>query len=187
MDNSAELVFLPANKLETGTIYIVFCAYGHMPEVSYGAMECDNNGNWINAPTCVKEPTMSTAEPTPINQCTASLLVDNAASIIFIPANNTETGTAFVVFCKPGYDPKKEFGTMECNEEGVWTNVPVCSQSTIYQRTTALPDPSEVQTTDAIQYETTTTEFIFSESDQGNLYSCEKHSVTNLEQRKPYK
>ncbi len=173
MDNSDEVEFIPANRLETGTVYIVFCASGHTPKAAHGVMECDENGNWINAPSCDKEPIMSTAQPSSINKCTASLLVENAASVTFIPAGDHKTGTAFVVFCKPGYDPEKASGAMECNEEGVWTNAPVCSQSTSYHKTTTQPDSSELQTTDAIQYETTTTEFIFTESDEGNLYSCD--------------
>ncbi len=184
MDNSDEVVFIPENRLETGTIYIVFCASGHAPKAAYGEMECDENGYWINSPKCIKQPTVTTAEPTSINNCTDSLSVENSESVTFIPPNDHQTGTVFIVFCKPGFDPERAFGAMECNEEGDWTNVPVCSQSTSYQETTTQPDPSELQTTGAIQYETTTTEFIFTESDKGNLYSCDITSNDSFRKKK---
>ncbi len=173
MPNSAEVVFLPADNLQAGTIFIVFCAAGYNPKVMYGTMNCNENGLWVNSPQCIKGPTITTAEPIVLNYCTASLTIENSASIVFIPANDIKTGTAFLMFCKYGYGPKMQFGTMKCSSEGLWDNAPICSKSSMYEKTTNILSPSDsettsrVQTSQIVEHETTTTDFVSSEQEEG--------------------
>ncbi len=181
--NSAEVVFLPADNLQTGTIFIVFCAAGYIPKVIYGTMDCNENGHWVNSPECIKGLTMTTAEPIVLNYCT-SLTIENSASIIFIPANDIKTGTAFLVFCKYGYGPKMTFGTMKCSSEGLWDNAPICSRSSMYETTTKILNSydletiSRVETTKIVEHGTTTTDFVSSEQQEG------KHCFLNMKKQK---
>ena len=173
------MIFLPKHTLETGTVFILFCESGYLPEVTYGYMNCGKQGYWLNSPTCTKAPILTTTKPIPIYPCTASLTIDDSASTLFIPVNDIKTGTTFVVFCKYGYGPKMAFGTMKCSKEGLWENAPVCSRSSMYETTTKKLYPSRIQTTQLIDHETTTREFVASEQDEGKhpfVPKCTKFS-----------
>ena len=166
VENSAKVEFLPDNKtVESGTVFIVICAPGYLPEVTYGIIACNKDGIWVNIPICQRQPTMTTAEPKPINRCTASLNIDNSDSVTFVPDNELKTGTTFVVFCKPGNIP--EIGTMQCDEEGFWLNSPVCPK----RMTTKPLPPALLHTTGAALHSTTTTDSISGDSDNGEFMS----------------
>ncbi len=171
--NSAEVVFMPADKLETGTVFIVFCQAGYLADITYGTMSCNKEGIWDNAPMCNKKPLMTTATPKPIYHCTTSIKVDNAASVTFIPENEPKSGTAFVAFCKSGYYPVKVFGIMQCNEEGFWINAPEC---TVKMTTKLMP-----HSTEPTYPTTTTTDSISGDSDDGKLYivACQRGGVSD--------
>ena len=99
-----------------------------------------------------------------VNLCTASVGVNNSASVTFFPPMELQTGTVDIVFCLPGYLPPSSYGTMICDGNGLWQNAPTCmeEETTTQETTTTAPTMSDMtptmseQTTNLIPREDTT-------------------------------
>ncbi len=82
VNNSASVTFFPPSELQTGTGFVVFCDPGHLPKTTYGMMICDENGAWVNSPTCLQEE-ITTSQET-VQTINAVTTPDHTSDIVTI-------------------------------------------------------------------------------------------------------
>ncbi len=98
-----------------GETYHVQCEPGHaVYPSSPGTMFCDASGNWTNRPQCQ------------INICDNSTYTITNGQLD-IPSDSSPHGTYFAITCDPGYSANNPNGTMDCDENGIFTNKPTCN------------------------------------------------------------
>ncbi len=135
--NSAAIDPSPTSQ-DTGYSWNVSCNPGYTVSASNGSMVCDEEGSWINKPTCIPNP------------CIAGQTIAHSASVVPSPTSEN-SGYVWTVSCTSGYNVSAATGSMVCNGSGSWTNKPSCNINTCTAGQTinnsASVDPTTSQST----------------------------------------
>ncbi len=96
----------------SGTQFTLSCLEGYSPTEETGTVICDINNVWLNQPQCQA------------NICTGPFNIEHSVSIT--PSSPSPSGTQFTISCQEGYSATQQTGTIICDINKVWLNMPQC-------------------------------------------------------------